>query len=56
MFAAQAALYEDAAKRAGDEIHTHVLPDAGHFVFVDPQTDVWPQIVAAVRRLLSLVE
>jgi acetyl esterase/lipase len=56
MFAAQAAPYEDAAKRAGDEIRTHVLPNAGHFVFVDPQTDVWPQIVTAVRRLVSLPE
>jgi acetyl esterase/lipase len=53
MFAAQAAPYEAAAKQAGDLLHTTVLATAGHFVFIDPQSDVWPQVLAAVRRLLS---
>ena len=53
MFAAQAGPYETAAKRAGDVVNTTVFADAGHFVFIDPQSDVWPQVVASVRRLLS---
>jgi len=54
MFAAQVAPYESAAKRAGDPLQTTLLGDAGHFVFVDPQSDVWPQVLASVRRLLSM--
>jgi hypothetical protein len=53
MFAAQVEPYEAATKRAGDALHTTVLANAGHFVFIDPQSDVWPQVIAAVRRLLS---
>ena len=26
-----------------------VLPGAGHFGLIDPASDVWPQVVAAVR-------
>jgi hypothetical protein len=29
-------------------------PKAGHFVFTDPQSDVWPQVMASVRRLLAM--
>jgi acetyl esterase/lipase len=54
MFAAQAAPYETAARKAGDSIHTTALPKAGHFVFIDPQSDIWPQVMASVRRLLSI--
>jgi acetyl esterase/lipase len=54
MFAAHAAPYEAAAKRAGDDVRTTVLADAGHFVFIDPQSDVWPQVLASVRRLLAM--
>ncbi len=56
MFAAQVAPYEAASKRAGDALHTTVLADAGHFVFVDPQSEVWPRVLASVRRLLSMAE
>jgi len=56
MFAAQAAPYETAARKAGDVLNTTVLANAGHFVFIDPQSDVWPQVIAAVRRLLSKPE
>jgi len=52
MFAGQAAPYEAAAKKAGDSIATTVLPKAGHFVFIDPQSEVWPEVIASVRRLL----
>ena len=56
MTAEQVAPYEAAAKHAGDVLHTTVLANAGHFVFIDPQSDVWPQVMAAVRRLLSKPE
>lgn len=55
-FAEEVAPYEKAAKAAGDVLHTIVLADAGHFVFIDPQSDVWPQVVAAVKRLLAKPE
>jgi acetyl esterase/lipase len=54
MFAAQAAPYETAARAAGDQIQTTVLPKAGHFVFIDPQSEVWPQVVESIRQLLAL--
>jgi acetyl esterase/lipase len=55
-FAAQAAPYEAATRQAGDAVRTTVLANAGHFVFIDPQSDVWPQVLDAVRRLLSKPE
>jgi acetyl esterase/lipase len=56
MFAAQAPPYEAAATRAGDPLRVTLLADAGHFVFIDPQSDVWPQVLAAVRRLVAKPE
>ena len=56
MFAAHVAPYETASKRAGDSVVTTVLPAATHFVFIDPQSDVWPQVMGSVRRLLSIRE
>jgi acetyl esterase/lipase len=54
MFAAHAAPYEAATKKAGDTVQIVALPDAGHFVFIDPQSGVWPQVMKSVRRLLAL--
>ena len=56
MFASQVAPYETASRKAGDALRATVLGDAGHFVFIDPQSDVWPQVLAGVRRLLSKPE
>jgi acetyl esterase/lipase len=56
MFAAQVAPYETATKRAGDMLHTTVLANAGHFEFIDPQSEVWPQVLAAVRGLFAKPE
>jgi len=53
MFGAQVAPYEAATAKAGDTLRATLLPDAGHFVFIDPQSDVWPQVLAAVHRLLA---
>ena len=54
MFAAQAAPYETAARAAGDQIQTTVLPKAGHFVFIDPQSEAWPQVQESIRQLLAI--
>lgn len=54
MFESLAAPYEAAAKQAGESPRMTVLRRAGHFVFIDPQSDVWPQVLAGVRRALSL--
>jgi acetyl esterase/lipase len=53
MFAAQVAPYEAAVKKSGELLRATVLADAGHFVFIDPQSEVWPQVMAAARRLVS---
>jgi acetyl esterase/lipase len=53
MFAALAAPYEAAANAAGDQVQTTVLPRAGHFVFIDPQSDIWPQVLERTRQLLD---
>ena len=54
MFARLAEPYEAAAKRAGDDVRTTVLADAGHFVFIDPRSAVWPQVLQSVKRLLRM--
>ena len=56
MFGSQVAPYESASKKAGDSVRATLLADAGHFLFIDPQSDVWPQVLAAVRRLLAKPE
>jgi hypothetical protein len=54
MFAAQASAYEEAAKRAGDTVNAAVMEQAGHFVFIDPESAVWPKVVQRTRALLGL--
>jgi acetyl esterase/lipase len=54
MFAAQAPGYEAAAKKAGDRVETIVNPEAGHFVFVDPGTKVWAEVVKKTRAVLGI--
>lgn len=51
MFGTQAAAYEAASKGKGDAVRAAVSPDAGHFVFIDPGSSTWPQVVKAVRGL-----
>jgi acetyl esterase/lipase len=54
MFAAHGSPYAIASRRSGDSVQTTVLPDAGHFVFIDPQSDVWPQVLARVKELVAM--
>lgn len=44
MFAAQTPAYVDAENAA-------VAAKAGHFVYVDPGSTTWPQVVKAIRAL-----
>jgi hypothetical protein len=54
MFAPQVPVYEAAIKRTGDsKARVTALPTAGHFVFIDPLSEVWPQVLEAVRRLVA---
>jgi hypothetical protein len=53
VFGAQNAAYEAAAVKAGDTVQATTTPAAGHVTFIDPQSDIWPQVLAAVRRTLS---
>lgn len=54
MFAAHAAPYDAAARRAGDAVQVTALPEAGHFLFIDPLSEIWPDVLRSVRRLLSM--
>jgi acetyl esterase/lipase len=54
MFGAQVEPYQKAAQAVSDPLHSTVLADATHFLFIDPQSDVWPQVMRSVRRLLFL--
>lgn len=54
MLAADVGPYEAATKRAGDSLQSIVIPNGGHFIFVDPQSENWPQVLQSVRRMLSM--
>ena len=56
MFAAQARVYEASAKLSGDAVHAEVFSDAGHFVFIDPGSPVWPEVGESVRALLGITQ
>jgi len=44
--------YVKAVTAAGGAATLRVLPGSGHFAPIDPATDVWPEVLAAVRELL----
>jgi acetyl esterase/lipase len=54
MFAAHAAPYEAAVARTSDTLQLTTLAEAGHFVFIDPKSDVWPQVLSVTRRMLAI--
>jgi acetyl esterase/lipase len=54
MFANITPAYEEAARKAGDKVNANIAPQAGHFVFVDPGSSTWPQIVKSIRTLLDM--
>ena len=52
VFGAQNAGFEAAVTTSGGRIQETTIPGAGHFVFIDPLSDTWPQVLAAVKRLV----
>jgi acetyl esterase/lipase len=54
MFASLAPAYEVALQQTKDPWATTVLPEAGHFGFIDPQSAIFPQVLQVVRLLLSM--
>jgi acetyl esterase/lipase len=54
MFGSQVDAYATAAKRAGDDVAAAHLAKAGHFQFIDPQSEIWPEVMRSVRRTLSM--
>ncbi|TAK52130.1 MAG: alpha/beta fold hydrolase [Gammaproteobacteria bacterium] len=53
MFAAQVGPFTERARAHGAGLRVTTLAEAGHFVFIDPESAVWPQVLQAVRRLLE---
>src|SRR6185312_7920791 len=43
--------YVKAAEGAGDKPTSIGIPAAGHFELIDPKSDAWPQIEAAIETL-----
>jgi pimeloyl-ACP methyl ester carboxylesterase len=42
-------LYARRAAAAGDDVACELLPGCGHFEVIDPQSAVWPAVMAAFR-------
>jgi acetyl esterase/lipase len=53
MFAAQTPAYVDAAKHAGDAVNAAIAAQAGHFVFIDPGSSTWVEVVKSISKLLE---
>ena len=46
--------YEAAARKKGDRVRLTILPNAGHFDLIAPNSSAWPAVEEAVRSLLRL--
>jgi acetyl esterase/lipase len=53
MFAAMTPNYVEAAKRAGDTVNSAIDAKAGHFVFIDPASSTWAEVVKRIRDMLG---
>jgi dipeptidyl aminopeptidase/acylaminoacyl peptidase len=45
--------YAAAAKKAGDDVTLLALPNTDHFAVIDPESPVWPGMLAAILPLFS---
>ena len=54
MFGSQVTPYTEAATKAGDNVSATHFAKAGHFLFIDPQSEIWPEVVRSVRRALLM--
>jgi acetyl esterase/lipase len=46
-------VYADAARARGDDIRLTILPHAGHFEPIAPDSDAWPSVEKSIRELLD---
>jgi acetyl esterase/lipase len=53
MFANLTPGYVDAARRAGDTVNATIDAQAGHFVFIDPGSSTWAEVLKSIRQLLG---
>ena len=44
--------YPVLAREAGDSVTVHIVPDADHFDFLKPASKAWPEVEAAIIRVL----
>ena len=44
--------YPALARAAGDSVAVHIVPDADHFDFLKPASKAWPEVEAAIIRVL----
>lgn len=44
--------YAAAARKVGDKVQVRILPAAGHFEVIAPQSTAWPAVLEAVQALL----
>ena len=54
MFGSQVTPYTEAAKKAGDNVSATHFAKAGHFLFIDPQSEIWPEVLRSVQRTLAM--
>ena len=54
MFGSQVTPYTEAAKKAGDNVSGTHFAKAGHFPFIDPQSEIWPEVLRSVQRTLAM--
>jgi acetyl esterase/lipase len=56
MFGSQVEPYTAAAKKSGDSIAATHFDKAGHFLFIDPESEIWPAVVRSVQRALGMAQ
>lgn len=56
MFGSQIEPYTAAATKAGESVQSKRYEKAGHFLFIDPQSEIWPDVVRSVRGVLSMAQ
>jgi acetyl esterase/lipase len=54
MFGSQVEPYIEAANKAGDTIAATHFAKAGHFLFIDPQSEIWPEVLRSAKQTLSM--
>jgi pimeloyl-ACP methyl ester carboxylesterase len=45
--------WAERARRMGDAVKVAIIPGAGHFDVVDPESKAWPRVMAAVETMVG---